>query len=791
MKKLFTTLFTIIIIGQSFAQNSVEGFVLDEKNKPIYFATVAIYSTPDSLYVDAVSTEEDGSFSFKNLEAASYYINIDMIGYEENRVAISLPLSGPVDIKLEPNINLLNTVEIKAKVPLLEQKPDRLVVNVENNLTGLNGNVLTVLKKVPGLLVLGDQVRMAGQSNMTILINGKTTQYMDVQSLLKDMPADNIKKVEVIHQPGAEFDAEGTGPILNIILKKNNLFGTNGTLRAGVAKGEDWKYTTGLNLSHYQGKTSIQGGVGYKNYPWYDLNEITRNINDTIYNQTSVDPGWGSSYRLNFSMDHAFNDKHEVGFQSRFIDWTGDNQITTDATVDYKTEEKQNLSLFTDNSSDEIWRLFTISPYYTINIDTTGQKLEADFTYSRIQNDGTTTLTTEEIIQQFTFPRQQYVQPGLSDIYTSKLDYTLPINKAFTVKAGAKLSIANLDNDLQAYNEQDGEFVLDENTSNHFLFDENIYAAYTKLDYQVGEFSGTAGLRYEESHSLGTSLTINQSIPRDISKFFPSFSIARDIVSGFSSSIAYSYRINRPRYSNLNPFVYYLDAFTFSAGNPMLSPAYAHSVKFNLMYEKTPFFNVEYKDVTDAMVELTAQNDGTGETNLVTVNLESYKNYNMTLYFPLDFIPETSGYGGVIANNNIYKSEYLGAELDRQRWDFTGFIQAEWSFPYDVTAELSGWYWSGGIEGIIQTEDIFGTDAGVSKKFLDGDLTLNVGVENFLAKYMVANINYLNMDLRAFNRWDGPVYSFEMSYKFGNQHMKTNNKKSTSADDILNRAQKS
>ena len=133
----------------------------------------------------------------------------------------------------------------KNKLPLLEQKADKLIVNVEDNNTNTSGSLLDVMKKVPGMIVVQDRLSMAGAGTPTILLNGKSTQYMDVQALLRDMPGDNIKKVEIIHQPGAEYEAAGSGPIITIILKKNSLFGTNGSITAGVGKGELWDYTTG------------------------------------------------------------------------------------------------------------------------------------------------------------------------------------------------------------------------------------------------------------------------------------------------------------------------------------------------------------------------------------------------------------------------------------------------------------------------------------------------------------------------------------------------------------------
>ena len=256
-----------------FSQNQITGTITNSKGDGIFYATAALYRQVDSTVVKAETTNDAGRFILKDLPDGSYFLEVNMLGFLDQRVGeISFPKDNRknFDLILDDEAQTLSTVEVTAKTPLLEQRADRLIVNVENNLTSMNTNLLDVLKKVPGVLVVGDKLRMAGQSNVTILINGKTTKYMDVEALLKDMPGDNIKRVEVIHQPGAEFEAEGASPIINIILKKNSLFGTNGSLTAGAGKGENWRYRTGLSLSHYQGDLNVSASASIGRNAWYE-----------------------------------------------------------------------------------------------------------------------------------------------------------------------------------------------------------------------------------------------------------------------------------------------------------------------------------------------------------------------------------------------------------------------------------------------------------------------------------------------------------------------------------------
>jgi hypothetical protein len=213
-------------------------------------------------------------------------------------------------------------------------------------------------------------------------------------------------------------------------------------------------------------------------------------------------------------------------------------------------------------------------------------------------------------------------------------------------------------------------------------------------------------------------------------------------------------------------------------------------MKFNLTFENQPFFNVEYKHTNDAIVEVAEQNDAEGTSNLVTVNLETFKNLNISLFFPLDFIPHVSGYGGFIANYGKFDSPYLGEQFLRDKWDYTGFIAAEFELPGKIDTELSGWYNSGGQDGLTNAQWLYGVDIGFSKKFWDNKAQVSVGVENILAKYLTADITFANLDIDVRNRWDGPVFNMQFTYKFGNQYMKGKKGHNSSAQDVLNRASK-
>lgn len=792
MRKAITLLCCLITCSELTAQNQVSGTVYDEKQNPIYYANVAIYQLPDSTLLNGNATDEDGKFIIRNIADGDYYLVSSMIGSVDavsDKISLSGGASPDIDLQLLPDNAVLSEVEITARKPLLEQRADRMIVNVSENLASTNGSLMDVMRKVPGMLVVNDKLSLAGQQNVTILLNGKTTRYMDVQSLLRDMPGDNIKSVEIIHQPGAEFEASGSGPIINIVTKKNNLFGTNGTLSAGVGYTNDWKYNTGLRLSHYQGGLNLQGSIGYSRNSWEDELRINRRVpngTDTpdVYDQVNKSPTLSNTLRGGFVADWDVTDSHRLGLNTRIVDSNNDYVSTNNTEI---TNAFTTGIINTSNSRVGGWDMYAINPYYAWEIDTSGQKLELDANWVDFDINRLNTLSNTS---EGGIPNQGNIendQSGDNKIFTTRLDYSLPINEMITIKAGGKYSDAELDNNLIVSDEIGGDFVPNPFQSNQYLFSEEVKAVYGKAEYKLGDITGTVGLRYENSLSVGESVTIDSTLSRRISKLFPSASITKPIAGPLAANLAYSYRIDRPSYSTLNPFRYYYDPFTSERGNPNIRPELTHSYKFSLSYEGQPFFNVEYKQSKDNMVEVTEQNDDTGEIFRQTINLEKFANFNTSLFIPFDMFLPFGGYIGGILNHNNYDSEYLGGQFDQDAWSFTAFTNINFQLPGDIATELGAWYQSGGQEGIIDTDWLYGTSANVSKKFMDSKLRVSLGIEDVFNRFWTGQIRYQNMDGDIASFWPKNVVNFRVSYKFGNQHMKTKKKSNSSANDELRR----
>lgn len=775
-----------------YSQYSINGVVYDGNDEPLEFANVLLFSKADSTMVTGAPTEADGAFTFKVEKDGAYFLQIMMIGYEDAySEAFSLSKQNPsqsLTILLQSTSQTLETVEVTATIPVLEQKADRMVVNVAESLTALNGSLLDVLKKVPGVIVSNGRLTLAGQANPTILINGRTTQYMDINALMKEMPSDNIQKIEVIHQPGAEFDAAGTGPIINIILKNNKLYGTNGSVQLGVGKATFWRYNGSFSLNHRQGDWNFYAGAGYSHNSFNERLLVERVIFDDTYFQVNEQPSLPYTQRANLGTDWYINEKHTIGISGSGLISENDRTWENNTIIRY-SDASPNAEIKTDNQLDRNWSYWTATGYYSFKMDTMGQKLDLNFDYATFDRESTSFVQTRNVGEnELSFDNQRTNQPGVTDIMAVKLDYVKPFNDKVSLSVGGKYSLAELDNDLLTETFQGGDWLENPGLSNHFLFDEKIYAGYGKLIAKAGEWGFTAGLRYEESHSEGYSITLDSTISRDIRQLFPSASVSRSLGEKLGMAVAYSYRINRPNYRNLNPYVLYLDPFTLDRGNPLLRPEFSHSYKLNLTFEEQPFFSLEYMKTKDEMTFVTEQDDETGVGTATVVNMENFERFGGSLFFPLDFIPKVSGYGGVIANFNRFDSPYLNEIFQVDFWSITTFLQANINLPWDMQGEIGGWFTNGGQDGIIAYEHLYGVSIGLEKKFLDDKLSVQLGVDDLVYRYFQGNIDYANVIADVDSRWDTQIVNFRLNWRFGNQHLKKNERRSSGASDEINRA---
>ncbi len=778
--KLIIIICFIFNMNFVFSQNRISGVIIEQSGESLPFSNIVLYKLNNKV-VKGTSSNDIGYYAFENISDGSYRIVVSVLGFEIQKSKPFMLSEKNKEIKLNFTLKeesqTLNEVVIKSTRPVIRQTAEKLIINLENS-EMMNSNLQDVMKKIPGIIVTNGNISYAGQQGVRILINGKTTNYMDTDTLLRDLPADNIAKVELIQQPGAEFDAEGSGAIINIILKKNVKLGTNGSIKLNTGYDNEFEYGTSFSIASYKNKLNWQVSTGYKKSAWREDLFINRKVNELLYSQASISPFHPKTFRLSGALDYYINNEHSVGVSTSRI-FTDSDRVTSNSTI--ILGDSSSNSLFTESDFDKERVTFNINPFY--KFDNGKEKVVFDVNYIDYNNDNTNDLFKREL-STIDYSNQRYLQNGAYHILTYKLDYKHTFNDNFNWMFGSKFSKINTDSNLQSFVQNNsGNFILNDTQSNRFLIDEDISAIYTKFTSIMDEWSFSGGLRWEESETIGKSTNTSEVKKRKISKFFPSANIGRKLSKTFGVNLSYSYRIQRPSYSSLNSFVYYYDPYTFEEGNPNLKPAFTNSFQFNMTYNDQPFFSIGYKDTSDALFEIVTQNNVSAQTSRSTINISKRENWNFKAFAPINFVSELEGYTGFIVNYNRYKSQNLQPNFDIDKWSLTWYTNLEYKFPWGINSEMTGYYSTGGLQGLIEHDWLAGISFGLSKKFMNDKMKVNLGVGEILKRKFKGSIKYNNIDADIISDWSRQNVYLQVSYNFGSKYSKEKERSNSSKDE--------
>lgn len=779
--RISLVIYVLMNTGLLYSQNSISGKIIDKSEEPLPFANIVLYHADTDKVITGAVSDDKGAYSFSDIPNGNYLLEVSVLGFKTQK-SNSFGLSDEneyvtFNFTLEEETQTLNEIVVKSNRPIIRQTAEKLIVNLEQS-EMISSNLQDVMKKVPGIIATNGNITYGGQQGITILINGKTTEYMDISSLLRDLPADNISKIELVQQPGAEFDAEGSGPLINIILKKNVRLGTNGNLKLYTGYDNRPEYGISGAMASYKNKLNWELGAGYRKSAWREDIFITRRINGEIYDQSTISPYKPKTYRFNGGLDYYINEHHAIGLGTRFIN-TDSDRIASNSTQIIQTGSSE--ILHTENSSDRNGKTYNLNPYYKFEDEK--NKLIIDFDYVDYNNDNINNLY--KVGQSsISYNNQRYFQDGKYQILTYKGDYKRTLNHDFNWMVGTKYSRVSTDSDLRSFVQNtEGDFILDTDQSNRFMVDENIVALYLKMVKKWENWSFSGGLRWENSNTKGTSTNPNEVRSKDVSKLFPSAGIERKINSKLGVNLSYSYRVLRPSYNSLNAFVYYYDPYTFEQGNPNLKPEFTNSFQFDLTYDNQPFFSIGYKNTKDALFEMISQNDITAQTSRSVINLATRENWNFRGFAPISFIGGLQGYTGIIVNYNKYESEDLTPKLDLDKWSVTWYTNIEYQLPWDINSEITGYYTTGGLQGQIKHDWLAGISFALGKKFIDDKFKINLGIEEVLNRKFKGNIFYNNIDADIISDWSRQNIYFQLTYNFGSNFNKEKDKRNPSEEE--------
>ena len=781
MKALMGTLlpflfFCFVSLAQTHAQQKTvtyTGKVVDQSSgNPIAYATVMVADNETGQAITGSTTLEDGSFSLET-DATNHYLEISFIGFEKKIIRPATSQGDTIDlgtITVAEDAQQLEEVVVEGEVSQTVFKLDKRVFNVGKDLSTTGASALEVLNNVPSVNVnIEGQISLRGSQGVQVLINGKPSILTsDENNALGTITADIIDRVEVITNPSAKYDAEGTSGIINIVLKKEEKKGLNGSV--SVNTGAPNNHSIGVSLNRRTEKLNLfaQLGAGYRELP----NEITVRNTDLTTGTTILSNGEEfrneTFYNFILGTDYYFSPTSVITLSGNFALEIEDQPSTTsfaalDSSDDITSEwertevtdarnpkfqyELQYKKDFEDNEDHDL--LFSALGNFF------GKDQSSEFL--------DTTLSGEDR------DAEQNTRTNFQEsIFTFKLDYTKPFSNEFSMETGAQYIINDVSNDFEVQNLENGQFVTDPGLTNIFEFSQNVLGAYGTFAYEGKKWGIKAGMRLENTE-LGTLLVnTDESNDQNYTNLFPSAHTSYKFSEKVSVQAGYSKRIYRPRLWDLNPFFNIRNNFNIRQGNPNLLPEFTDS------YELTGIFfigktslnlGVYHRYTTDIIERISVFENNVNITrpeNIGTSNAWGVE-FN-TKYSPANWLTFNLDF-----NYNTFARE---GSLDDVVFDFSA---NQWSsklltkvkLPWDIDFETTGNYRSSfqTVQGEIN--EIAFLDFGVRKKIMKGKAVLNLSVRDAFASRIREN-QIVQNDFEVFNRsFRARFVAFGFSYGFG------------------------
>ena len=798
MLKLKAFLFGLFLVYHcGYAQGIIHGVVLDRSNKPLAGANVLLLHPADSLLAKGMVTNDQGVYSFGNVRPGSYILSFSATGYEKvysPALAVSDKEKKDLGTQILAQANQqMADVTVTAKKPLFEQKIDRMIVNVEGNITATGSTILDVLERSPGVIIdrQNNSISLSGKNGVVVMINGKINRMpiSAVIQMLSGMSAGNIEKIELITTPPANLDAEGNAGYINIVLKVNDSYGTNGSFSGTMGYGNRDMPQASFNFNHRQGRINIYGDYSFsrvhaeQDWPFYHKvsngDQVTENYTYTYRNTVQ------RNHNARLGMDYQVNKKTVIGVLLSGYNnkWTMDANNVSSIIIN----QREDTTLRIANTEKNHWTNYGAN----VNLQHTfreGEKLSFNVDYLHYRDDNPVSYQNNYYDGEKNFLFQQQIRSTkITPIrfLVNAADYSRQLGKKVNMEAGLKSTVSNFHNDVQIDRLKENDWVVDPGFSAKYTLNENIEAAYASFNVTADSKTELkAGLRYEYTNSNLGSDSLKNIVDRHYGNLFPSFYVTRKLDANNTLGFAYSRRITRPTFRDMAPFVIFIDPTTFFSGNPALQPSLSDAVKADYSYKKYMIsFSYTYEKSTIANFSPSIDSVTNIET-LSSTNLENSKIFSAVLTIPLNPKPWWNISVNVTGVWSRISAIYLKSPLQIDQKDLNINMAQTFRLPKDVSFELSGFYQSATVFGIYRAAAFGSLDVGVQKKMGKNNFRLTYSnILNTMKFDLSVNRPDLNLVLRDELKFVFPAVRFTYSRSFGNDKLKATRQRSTGAED--------
>lgn len=769
------------------------GIVIDElTSEAIPFADVYTVSVENTILASE-STDLDGKFSIR-IENKTESIIIRMLGYDNDTVPVAqLTSSNLGTIKLKSSSVLLDGVEITSRKSLFSVSGGTLTFNVGSYELGKTGNVSEILTKAPGVSTdASGNLSFRGRAGVQVLINGKNKGISgeQLQAYLSSIPGDNIERIELTSTPKSSYDASGSAGVINIVLKKSEYLGLNGSFTTSLNRANFFKENASTHMNYrFSENFNLYGNYSIRN----GRSKITDNSDRNVLNVSTLDQVGGTeteylsqSFGTGFDID---KNNHSINVYMNGVYNTSNNLSFADTEI--SSSQVDSIVNFNGDTDRKITN-FSFGVKHKVTIDTTGGYFETNLDYypSNFTSETNQSTLFFDPNMQLTAPEflEKLETPSSIRLLAGSLDF-LKKTKLGEFDAGWKTSVAHSDNEILFYEMHEEGWVNQTNRSNQFIFDETIHAAYAGLEWGAKGLDIYTGLRAEHSISKGNSVTIDSTFKNDVFKVFPYISVSKNYTGG-SISAAYSRRIDRPVYSQLNPFVYFVDRFSYWQGNVNLRPMLSESFSLSHVYKNWITTSINYTHTTDLFNRLPVQDDETGVIYNTTHNIGTSNYYGLTITANRPIKPWWYSYSTFgmyhTSTTDTRETEMNPSTVSGTQYFFNTFNS--FALPKSYSMELSARIVSS-VESFWNMKGFYAVNANISKRFSNNSkLTFSIN-DIFNTTVYDQESTYSNLDIRSYYKPETRTASITYTMPFGKPKARLSKKRSTGIEDEKKRIQ--
>ena len=789
-------LWTPIAVAQQ--EGRILGVVKTTLGKPIEYASVALKQSDDKIF-KGVLTDSVGKFSFANLPNGTYKLVISSMGYINQtlpnfRVNASNKVFNFLDIQLADDAKQLAAVQVTGQRKVIEQSMDKMTLNVEHSILAEGSTALELLERAPGVKVDGDgNISLKGRSGVNVMFNGKLTYLnaAELAILLKATNSSSISKIEIINSPSAKFDAAGNAGMINIVMKKNQARGFNGSINTNAGAGRNARYGGGFNLNYRSAKFNIYGNYNYAYRGETEYLDFIRRFADkevsnfrTSTQRTETDEPL-NTHNFRAGIDYEIDSSNVIGL---LVNGNLGRYIHDSETSNLIRNNQGTLlsDMFTRNYDKQSWESLTYNLNYLHRFAKKGRALSADLDFA--PNRFNSNLNLDTYTKPNTdFPngnlaRRSGTVPAKTDVYVAKIDYTDVFNDALKWESGAKSSFIKADNNLVYHQFINNNWAYDAASSNHFKYKEQIHAAYLNVMAKLGKTAIQAGLRGEYTNTNGNQITTNQVFARDYFQLFPNVAVNQNINANNQVQLSYSRRIERPNYSALNPFRMFRDPSLYYEGNPYLKPELTQNIVFNHVFKSKFTTSLNYSRTSDVITWVTGQNDATNTSFEAPKNLPSLVNIGVSFTAQVNYFKWWSATNFV----NVFSNEYNLQDSKNKQTSFSANTQNSFKLAKGFGAELNAFYNSKSAYGIMIEQSYWAISAAFQKSILNDKGSIKLAVNDIFQTNNFRNdTRYQNINMYSRIWIDSRRAILSFTYRFGKQF--ENSTRKTGSEDIQGR----